>query len=213
MTKISPSLLSCDFTKIGEEIDSIREGGADMAHLDIMDGVFVPNISFGLPVVQAIRKYSDMFLDVHLMIINPEKYIERFIEAGADIVTFHIEATKCADTCIELIRSRGKTVGISIKPDTPIETVVPYLNKCDMILIMTVEPGFGGQSLIPECLEKVAKLKAEIQNLNLDVEIQVDGGIKPENAEAAKAAGANVLVAGSSVFKAPDRKAAIDALR
>ena len=213
MTKISPSILACDFARLGEEIESIRLGGAEMAHLDVMDGIFVTNISFGLPVIESIRKSTSMFLDVHLMITKPERYIERFIDAGADLVTFHIEATDCPDKCIEMIRSKGKLAAISVKPNTPIEEIYPYLDRCDMILVMTVEPGYGGQALIPECLEKVKKLKAEIDNRGLAVDIQVDGGINEKNAADAKAAGANVLVAGSAVFKYDDRKAAIDKLR
>ena len=213
MTKISPSILACDFARLGEEIESIRLGGAEMAHLDVMDGIFVTNISFGLPVIESIRKSTSMFLDVHLMITKPERYIERFIDAGADLVTFHIEATDCPDKCIEMIRSKGKLAAISVKPNTPIEETYPYLDRCDMILVMTVEPGYGGQALIPECLEKAKKLKAEIDNRGLAVDIQVDGGINEMNAADAKAAGANVLVAGSAVFKYEDRKAAIDKLR
>ncbi len=213
MIKISPSILACDFTKLGEEIESIRLGGAEMAHLDVMDGIFVTNISFGLPVIESIRKSTSMFLDVHLMITKPERYIERFIDAGADLVTFHIEATDCPDKCIEMIKSKGKLAAISVKPNTPVEDIYPYLDRCDMILVMTVEPGYGGQALIPECLEKVKKLKAEIDKRGLAIDIQVDGGINEKNASDAKAAGANVLVAGSAVFKYEDRKSAIDKLR
>ena len=213
MIKISPSILACDFTKLGEEIESIRLGGAEMAHLDVMDGIFVTNISFGLPVIESIRKSTSMFLDVHLMITKPERYIERFIDAGADLVTFHIEATDCPDKCIEMIKSKGKLAAISVKPNTPVEDIYPYLDRCDMILVMTVEPGYGGQALIPECLQKVKKLKAEIDKRGLDIDIQVDGGINEKNASDAKAAGANVLVAGSAVFKYEDRKTAIDKLR
>ena len=213
MIKISPSILACDFTKLGEEIESIRLGGAEMAHLDVMDGMFVTNISFGLPVIESIRKSTPMFLDVHLMITQPERYISRFIDAGADLVTFHIEATDCPEECLEMIRSRGKKAAISVKPNTPIEDIYPYLDRCDMILVMTVEPGYGGQALIPECLEKVKKLKAEIDKRGLDIDIQVDGGINEKNANEAKSAGANVLVAGSAVFKYEDRKSAIDKLR
>ena len=213
MVKISPSVLAADFTKLGEEVADIEKAGADMVHLDVMDGKFVTNISFGLPVIEALRKKSKMVFDVHLMIDKPEVYIDRFIDAGADIVTFHTEATDDVSAALDIIKNRGKKAAISVKPATPIETVYPYLEKCDMILVMTVEPGYGGQALIPETLEKVRKLKAEITNRGLDIDIQVDGGIKPENAKDAKDAGANVLVAGSSVFKATDRKAAIDALR
>ncbi len=213
MVKISPSVLACDFTRLGEEVADIERAGADMVHLDVMDGKFVTNISFGLPVVEALRKKSKMVFDVHLMIDTPEVYIERFIDAGADIVTFHTEATNDVCAALEIIKRRGKKAAVSVKPNTPIETVYPYLEMCDMVLVMTVEPGYGGQALIPETLEKVKNLKAEITKRGLNVDIQVDGGIKPENAEAAKLAGANVLVAGSSVFKAKDRKVAIDALR
>lgn len=213
MIKISPSVLACDFTRLGEEVDDIERAGADMVHLDVMDGRFVTNISFGLPVVEALRKKSTMVFDVHLMIDEPEKYIARFIDAGADIVTFHAEATDDIKGCIEIIKSKGKKAAVSVKPNTPIETVYPYLDSCDMILVMTVEPGYGGQALIPETLEKAKKLRAEAEKRGLNIDIQVDGGIKPENAAQVKAAGANVLVAGSSVFKAKDRRAAIDALR
>ena len=213
MVKISPSVLAADFTRLGEEVLDIERAGADMVHLDVMDGKFVTNISFGLPVIEALRKKSGMVFDVHLMIDSPEVYIDRFIDAGADIVTFHTEATKNVDAALDIIKKRGKLAAVSVKPNTPIETVYPYLEKCDMVLVMTVEPGYGGQALIPETLEKVRKLKAEIDSRGLDVDIQVDGGIKPENAKDAISAGANILVAGSSVFKASDRKAAIDALR
>ena len=213
MVKISPSVLAADFTRLGEELMDIERAGADMVHLDVMDGKFVTNISFGLPVIEALRKKSGMVFDVHLMIDSPEVYIDRFIDAGADIVTFHTEATSDIDAALDIIKKRGKKAAVSVKPNTPIETVYPYLEKCDMVLVMTVEPGYGGQALIPQTLEKVRKLKAEVDARGLDVDIQVDGGIKPENAKEAISAGANILVAGSSVFKASDRKAAIDALR
>lgn len=213
MVKVSPSVLAADFTRLGEEVLDIERAGADMVHLDVMDGKFVTNISFGLPVIEALRKKSGMVFDVHLMIDSPEVYIDRFIDAGADIVTFHTEATSDVDAALDIIKKRGKLAAVSVKPNTPIETVYPYLEKCDMVLVMTVEPGYGGQALIPETLEKVRKLKAEVDARGLDIDIQVDGGIKPENAKDAISAGANILVAGSSVFKASDRKAAIDALR
>ena len=214
MIKISPSALACDLTKMGEEVNEIEKAGAEMIHLDVMDGVFVPNSSFGLAVLEALRKKSSMFFDVHLMIDKPEKYIERYItECGADLVTFHLEATEIPDECIDMIKKHGKLAAVSIKPKTPVEAVYPYLDKCDMVLIMTVEPGFGGQSFMPDMLEKVKALRAEITRRGLDVDIQVDGGINAETAKLACAAGANVLVAGSAVFKASDRRAAIDALR
>ena len=213
MIQISPSVLAADFTRLGEELADIERAGADMVHLDVMDGVFVTNISFGLPVIEALRKKSGMVFDVHLMIVEPEKYVERFVDAGADIVTFHHEATKDTAAVLKMIRAKGAKAAVSVKPNTPVEEIYPYLELCDMVLIMTVEPGYGGQALIPETLEKVGKLKAEIDNRGLTVDIQVDGGINEKNAPDAISAGANILVAGSAVFKAQDRKAAIDALR
>lgn len=214
MTKISPSVLACDLSNLGAEVKEIHNAGADMIHLDVMDGVFVTNSSFGLSVIESLRKKSDAFFDVHLMITKPERYIERFItEAGADLITFHLEATDVPDECIEMIKKHGKKAAVSVKPNTPIESVYPYLDRCDMILVMTVEPGYGGQSLIPECLDKVEKLRGEINKRGLDVDIQVDGGINAKNAKIAIEKGANVLVAGSAVFKAEDRRAAMDALR
>jgi len=214
MIKISPSALACDLTKMGEEVKEIERAGAEMVHLDVMDGVFVPNSSFGLAVLEALRKKSDMFFDVHLMIDKPEKYIERYItECGADLITFHLEATNVPDECLEMIKKHGKKAAVSVKPGTPIEAVYPYLDRCDMVLIMTVEPGFGGQSFMPDMLDKVRKLRAEAEHRGLDIDIQVDGGINAETSKLAIAAGANVLVAGSAVFKATDRRIAIDALR
>lgn len=213
MIKISPSILSCDFSRFGEEVINTELAGADMIHLDVMDGVFVSNMSFGFPLIECVRDKSSAVFDVHLMIDKPERYIERFIKAGADIVTFHVEA--CADPRAALlsIRKLGKKAAISVKPNTPVSAIYDYLELCDMVLVMTVEPGYGGQALIPECLDKVRTLREEIERRGLDIDIQVDGGINSENAKDAIAAGANVLVAGSAVFKAKDRKAAIDALR
>ena len=213
MIKISPSMLSADFNKLGEELRDIERAGADMVHLDVMDGVFVTNISFGLPVVEALRKNSKIIFDVHLMIVNPEKYVARFIDAGADIVTFHHEATNDTAATLKMIREKGAKAAVSVKPGTPIEEIYPYLELCDMVLIMTVEPGYGGQSFISEMLKKIRKLKAEIDSRGLEIDIQVDGGINDNTAKEAISAGANVLVAGSAVFKEKDRKAAIDALR
>ncbi len=213
MTKISPSVLAADLSNLAAEVRDIELAGADMVHLDVMDGVFVTNISFGLPVIESLRAKSNMIFDVHLMIANPEKYAERFINAGADIITFHIEACKDPAALLDTIRSSGAMAAVSVKPSTPIEEVYPLLDRCDMVLVMTVEPGYGGQKLIPETLEKVRKLRAEIEKRGLNVEIQVDGGITPDNASTAVNAGATILVAGSSVFRSEDRKAAIDALR
>ena len=214
MIKVSPSALACDLTKIGEEVNEIANAGADMVHLDVMDGVFVPNSSFGLAVLESLRKKTKIFFDVHLMIVNPEKYIERYItECGADLITFHLEATDVADECLAMIKKHGKKAAVSIKPKTPIEEVYPYLDRCDMVLIMTVEPGFGGQSFMPDMLEKVKALRREIERRGLSVDSQVDGGINSETAKFATEAGANILVAGSAVLKASDRRAAIDSLR
>lgn len=213
MIKISPSMLSCDFAKVGEELRSMKESGADMVHLDVMDGNFVTNISFGLSVIESIRKDSDMIFDVHLMIDRPERYAERFIKAGADILTFHIEATEKSEEILKTIRSLGCKAAISVKPNTPAEAVFELLPLCDMVLVMTVEPGYGGQAFMPEMLGKISKLKAEIDRLGLSCDIQVDGGINTETAKQAIAAGANILVAGSAVFKAADRRAVIEKLR
>ena len=213
MIKISPSVLACDFTKLGEEVKDIERCGADMVHLDVMDGSFVTNISFGLPVIESLKKITDIVFDVHLMIDKPERYAERFINAGADILTFHYEATEKSEEILKLIRSKGKKAAISIKPNTSAKEIFSYLELCDMVLVMTVEPGYGGQALIPETLMKVKELHDEISRRGLNVDIQVDGGINAENAKDAIAAGANILVAGSSVFKSPDRKKAIDLLR
>ena len=213
MIKVSPSVLACDLSKLLEEVNSIESAGADMVHIDVMDGMFVTNISFGLPVIASLRKNSGMFFDVHLMIEKPERYIPRFIEAGADLVTFHYEATEDREACLDTIRSYGKMAGISVKPGTPIEVVYPLLDKCDLVLVMTVEPGYGGQAFMPETLEKIQKLKAEIDRRGLEIDIQVDGGINEETAVLVKNAGANNLVAGSYVFKAKDRKTAIELIK
>lgn len=213
MVKIAPSILACDLANLEKEVLDIEKAGAELVHIDVMDGMFVTNISFGLPVVEALRKKSNLAFDVHLMIEAPERYAARFIDAGADLLTFHIEACEDAESLLDTIHECGAMAAVSVKPGTPIENVYPLLEKCDMVLIMTVEPGYGGQSFMPEMVEKIEKLKAEIENRGLDVMIQVDGGINAETAKICREAGANILVAGSSVFKSEDRKAAIDALR
>jgi len=213
MIKLSPSVLACDFTVFGAEIEKVVSAGAEYIHLDVMDGVFVPNISFGIPVIQAARKATGAVLDVHLMITEPERYIEQFVSAGADIITFHYEATNCHEEIIDKIHSMGKLAGISIKPGTPTFVLEPFMRKLDLVLVMTVEPGFGGQKLIPETIDKVSEVKAMCEQLSVNPEIEVDGGITPENVHVLTDAGANVIVAGSSVFKAQDTVAAVAALK
>jgi len=213
MIKIAPSILSADFARLGEEIDSVRS--ADYVHFDVMDGAFVPNISIGLPVLASVRKYTDMTIDAHLMIADPRFYARLFAEAGADIVTFHVEAASDADirAAIDDVKARGRRVGLSVKPKTSVEALFPYLPSLDLALVMTVEPGFGGQSFMPDMLPKIAALRKKALELSLPFEIEVDGGINPETARLCVEAGADVLVAGSDVFKAPDRTARIRELR
>ena len=213
MIKISPSVLAADLSRLADEVIDIEKAGADMIHLDVMDGVFVTNITFGLPVIANLRPKTNIIFDVHLMITEPERYVERFIDAGADILTFHYEACKDSKKTLETIRNKGCKAAISVKPNTPVEEIFDLLELCDMVLVMTVEPGYGGQALIPECLDKVKRLREEITARGLDIMVQVDGGINAKNAADAVAAGADVLVAGSAVFNAPDKAAAIRELR
>ena len=213
MIKVSPSMLACDFTKFGAEIEKITTAGAEYVHLDVMDGVFVPNISFGLPLVEAARRVTDAVLDVHLMIVEPEKYIEQFAKAGADIIVFHYEATNNHQEVIDKIHSLGKKAGMSIKPATPVFVLEPFMNSLDLVLVMSVEPGFGGQKLIPETLDKVSQVKEMRQILGTECEIEIDGGITVENAHLATQAGVDVIVAGSAVFKAENPKEVIDSFK
>ena len=213
MIKISPSVLAADLSNLSKDVIDIESAGADMVHLDVMDGIFVPNITFGMPVIKALRDKSNLIFDVHLMIDKPERYAMRFIDAGADILTFHLEACEKPEELLQEIREQGVMAGISIKPATPVEDIYSLLDQCDMVLVMTVEPGYGGQKLIPETIEKVRKLKAEVEKRGIDLEIAVDGGVNESNASELINAGAGILVAGSSVFGASDRRAAIDALR
>lgn len=201
MNILSPSILAADFCKLGEQIREVENAGAQYLHIDVMDGLFVPSISYGMPVIASIRKCSSLFFDVHLMIEKPERYVKEFADSGADLINFHLEATEDAEGTIAKIRSLNKRVGITIKPGTPAEAVEPYLEQVDMVLVMTVEPGFGGQKLIPECLGKVTAIRRMAAERGLQTDIEVDGGITAENVELALQAGANVIVAGSAVFK------------
>lgn len=197
---LSPSILAADFAGLGEQMKEADEAGAQYIHIDVMDGVFVPSISFGMPVIKTIRKVTDRVFDVHLMIVEPERYLKEFKECGADSITFHLEATEDADETIDMIRSLGCRVGMSIKPKTPVEAVRKYLNKLDMLLVMTVEPGFGGQKYIPESTERIRQVRKMADEMELDLDIQVDGGITLDNVKTVLEAGANVIVAGSSIF-------------
>lgn len=213
MTKIAPSILSADFSNLGEEIKKVETAGADMLHIDIMDGHFVPNITFGPPVVSAIRKITNLCFDVHLMVQNPQDFIDPFIKAGADLITIHVETAPHLHRVIQQVKDSGKKVGVSLNPSTPLSSIEEILSEVDMVLLMTVNPGFGGQSFIPSSLDKIRRLKKMILERNLLVDIQVDGGINGETAHQVVEAGANILVAGSAIYQAEDVQIAIDLIR
>lgn len=213
MTRIiSPSILSADFGDLRSDIEMLNSSAAEWVHIDVMDGVFVPNISFGFPVIAAVKKHSKKFMDVHIMIVNPEKYVKRFAEAGAGMLTFHYEAAENPDAVIELIRNEGMKVGITINPDVPVSVLKPYIARVDMVLLMTVFAGYGGQKLIPESYDRIAELREYIIQDNPECLIQVDGGVSLDNAAKLYSCGVNVLVAGSSVFNAEDPVSTIEKL-
>ena len=204
MIKISPSILACDFANLQSEIKKVEDAGVDYLHIDVMDGIFVPNITLGPCVVSAIRKYSKLFFDVHLMITDPIRYIDDFAKAGADLITIHVESTFDVSAAIDRIKANGKKVGLSIKPNTKPAILRPYLDRVDLILVMTVEPGFGGQSFIEATVDNIKACAAMIKECGRDIELEVDGGVSPKNAHVVKDAGANVIVAGSAVFGSSD---------
>ena len=215
MVKIAPSILSADFTKLGEDIKGIGNNGCSWIHVDVMDGIFVPNISFGMPIVQAIRPITDLILDVHLMIDRPIRYVEQFCKAGADYVTIHIEADQPQNTleALNKIHAMGCKAGIVLKPKTPAEAALPYLSKCDMVLIMTVEPGFGGQKFMADMMPKLKQLRSMLDAVNPNCLLEVDGGVDSTTADICMENGAEILVAGSAYFKAADRSAFVEAIQ
>lgn len=213
MIKIAPSILSADFSKLGEEIKAVEAAGADYIHVDVMDGHFVPNITIGPLVVQSIRPVTKLPLDVHLMIENPDQYIEEFAKAGADIITVHVEATRHLHRTIQLIKKQGVKAGVVINPATPVDSIKHIINDIDLVLLMTVNPGFGGQSFIEGVVPKIREVADLVKTHGLDVEIEVDGGVNPETAPLCIEAGANVLVAGSAIYGKKDLKDAIRSIR
>ena len=210
MMILAPSVLAADFADLRKEIKAVEEAGVTYLHFDVMDGLFVPSISFGMPVLESVKKITDLKLDVHLMIQNPERYVEEFIRLGADIITFHVEACSKIDETIRLIHQSDCKVGLAISPNTPYEVLKPYLEKIDLALIMTVEPGFGGQFYLPSSTEKITQVRRAIEEIGKDILLEVDGGISSKNVDVVVKAGANMIVAGSAVFGTDTRRKAVE---